>query len=689
MAEGRRQRSAHAARLLGSSVVTVLGSQAVDMPDGYLGAADSMTTFALGYAGFLLLASVLLGWALLAGRGWARPITAALFSLNLGLFVPAFDADAVVAGLIVSWHLVLVLRQFFFAEVSEGRERRNAALPAVGWSARADEACARWGPAARHLLAVAFVSTVGVVGYRLTQTPLARLVCLGFDLVAVGVSAPLLVLLFRAGRRVPAVGAALLAGAPFFVSAPSVAFTFLAAYQVIALYLLVSQESVFDELTRFFFARPALLAGLTFVVLILGGTLALSFPAASASGLPIAPIDALFTSTSATCVTGLIVLDTPVDLSPFGHVVVLVLIQVGGLGILVLSTFATILLGERLGLRGCLALARTLETRGPGAAFRLTRFIVLATLVIEAVGGLLLAPSFSRHGLSFGESLWRGLFHAVSAFCNAGFALQSDSLMLFQDDPFALAVVAILITLGGIGFLVLATSLSVVARRGPERLDLQTKMVLFTSLALVVVGFVAILGVEWDGSLSAFDVDGKLTHAMFQSVTLRTAGFNSVDMGQLERGTVLLMQVLMFIGASPGGTGGGIKTTTLLVMLASVRAIARGRSDVELFRRRVPRDVVYRSLAITFVSLAVAVLALFVLLLSQNQSFEALAFEVTSALGTVGLSLGATPLLDPLGKLIIVLVMFVGRLGPLTTALVFGRVRDSRASYPDARVMVG
>ena len=428
---------------------------------------------------------------------------------------------------------------------------------------------------------------------------------------------------------------------------------------------------------------------LSFAAVIALGTLLLSFPLAAAGGQRLAVLDALFTATSATCVTGLTVLDTASAFSPFGHAVILGLIQVGGLGIMVLSTFATLLVGGRLGLKGGQALSESLGTSGAMRADRLVMFVVLSTLGIEAVGALALTSSFLWHGFALGEAIWRGVFHAVSAFCNAGFSLQGDNLIAFQRDPVFLLVVSALITLGGIGFLVL-TGVWLRLRTGrPGPLWMSVQVVGWASLALVLLGALLIGWNEWNASLAGLPWGHKLVNALFHSVTTRTAGFNSTDMGALGAGTPLLMMVLMFIGGSPGGTSGGIKTTTLVILLGCVRAISRGENRVVLFRRQVGQAAIFRAVVILLLALGIWLVALLVLQMTQRLPFEALAFEVASALGTVGLSLNTTPLLDPTGKLIIALVMFAGRLGPLTFALLWSRTREGHVGYPEAPIPVG
>jgi trk system potassium uptake protein TrkH len=383
------------------------------------------------------------------------------------------------------------------------------------------------------------------------------------------------------------------------------------------------------------------------------------------------------------------VLDTPNDFSTFGQVVILMLIQVGGLNIMVLSTFAAILLGRGLGLKGERALGELLDLQAVRSAYRLIVFIVVATLVVEGLGAVALAAAFFGHGHSLGQAAWGGLFHSVSAFCNAGFALQSDSLVEFSGDPLVLLTMATLITLGGLGFAVLAFAWLRVSGMKRIGLAVQVKVVLASSLVLVLVGAVVFGTVEWSRSLEGMDVVDRVVNTVFQSVTARTAGFNSVPFDALHPASILMMMILMFIGASPGGTGGGIKTTTFAVLLSVIPAVARGRSHVVLFGRRLTLETVFRSAVIAVVGALLVLAGALLLLVSQEGSLDGLFFEAVSAFGTVGLSLGVTSSLNGFGKIVVIGVMLAGRIGPLALALLLGRSAESRVEYPEARLMVG
>jgi trk system potassium uptake protein TrkH len=682
----RSQRRLGAARLAGAAVSGLLGQLAVDMPGGYFGPADSTTVEGRWYAVVVVLLAVIGSDAYLSRRRWLPLVVPVLYALNVGAFIAPLASDPVVAGLVLAWNLVL-LGRFLFPRST------TASVRIAATEIDAGDDLGRWLlvnlPAARHLAAVALATTLAVVGFEISAIAAVQLLTLGVDLAVMAVLTPFLLRLARHGERLPWLPLLLSLAAFPAVVRPALSLSLLAASLAIGLALLVSHTPLFRELLDHFFGRPALLVLASFAALIAVGTVLLSMPVASAARNGIDPVDAFFTATSASCVTGLIVLDTPNDLSLFGQLVVLALIQVGGLNIMVLSTFAAIMVGRGLGLRGEAAIAELLDIRESRSAYRLIVLIVVTTFTIEAAGALALAAMFLRHSMGWVEALWKGVFHSVSAFCNAGFALQSNSLIPFQRDPAVLLTIGFLITLGGLGFAVLAFAWLRVAGRRKIGLAVQVRVVLVASAILVAVGWLTFAALEWESSLAGLPVSDRVLNALFQSVTCRTAGFSSVAYDSLHPATALLMIFLMFVGASPGGTGGGIKTTTVVVLLSALPSAARGRPDVVLFRRRIAAGTVYRSTAIAVVAVLVVAVAAMVLLASQQGGFESILFEVVSAFGTVGLSLGATATLDGFGKVVVALVMLAGRVGPLALALLFGRGGEARVGYPEASLMVG
>jgi trk system potassium uptake protein TrkH len=427
---------------------------------------------------------------------------------------------------------------------------------------------------------------------------------------------------------------------------------------------------------------------LSFGVTILVGTLLLSLPAASADGKGIGLLNAYFTASSATCVTGLVVVSTGADLSLFGQLVVLALIQIGGLGLMTMTTFVFLLMGRRITLRSRLLIQESLGQSNLAGLVRLIKSILLFTFISEAVGAILLGLWFSRTMPPL-QAAYFGLFHAVSAFCNAGFDLFGDSLVRFASDPVVVIIITALIIAGGLGFLVLR---NLGYRRQEGRLTLHTQVVLRTTLALLAVGFVVILLVERDnpGTLGRLPLHGRILSAWFTSVTPRTAGLNVVPTELLRPATLLLMLALMFIGASPGGTGGGIKTTTAWVVLQSVWTTIQGRREIDSAGRSLPREIADRAVAIAAISMGLVLVVAAILLTTESQPFLPVLFETVSAFGTVGLSMGVTPTLSALGRVLIALTMLAGRVGPFTLVVALATRRPpADVHLPEERVLVG
>lgn len=439
--------------------------------------------------------------------------------------------------------------------------------------------------------------------------------------------------------------------------------------------------------------------------LAIGAGSAMLYLESFSSGMPVRWVDALFTITSATCVTGLATLDTGTAFSLTGQLIILSFIQLGGLGIVTLSSGLLLLLGHRPSFSERSVATETfgLPTHIPWQ--RLLRRVIAYTFTIEAIGAALLYLRFSAlYPGEPGRAWYVAIFHAISAFCNAGFSLFPDSLERFRYDPLVNLVIMALIILGGIGFFVLEEIRAWIWRRlsgKTWRWSLHTRVVLVMSAALIVAGAVLLFALE---SFNPRMLDapwyGRLWPAFFQSVTSRTAGFNTVPIGGMTNASLMLVILLMFVGGSPGSTAGGIKTTTLAILLMVVWSRMRGRADTEAAGRRIPQDLVVKSIAVTL-AFAFAVV-LFTLLLQVTEvggaapdaavrgRFFELTFESMSAFGTVGLSMGVTPTLTTVGKLLIALAMFAGRLGPLSFALsLLGELRGPAYHYPEERVMIG
>lgn len=449
---------------------------------------------------------------------------------------------------------------------------------------------------------------------------------------------------------------------------------------------------------EYFLSSPARTAVVSFATVILLGTLLLCLPVSSETGQWTAPVDALFTSTSAVCVTGLIVKDTPVYWSFFGEMVILVLIQMGGLGIMTLGAFLAVIVHQAVSLQ-FQDMMIDLQDVEQEDVWAIIRFICILTVIMEVIGAALLYFSWSGHFESAANCAYVSLFHSISAFCNAGFSLYSDSLVRYQGSVATNIIVAGLIVMGGIGFVVIHDlrdflTWHLFSRRGKSpTLSTHSKLALTVTGILLVVGFVIILVVGSRNGMQDLPWKERILAAMFQSVTPRTAGFNTIPLGpdKIAGATAFLLMGLMFIGGSPGSTAGGIKTTTLGVMISSVTATLKGRPRSEMFHHSVRRETVHRVASILLLSLAALAGGVFLLLLTEEAAgFLEVLFEATSAFGTVGLSLGLTDELSYLGRLIITGLMFLGRLGPITMALSIAEVQDKAPySYPDAHIMVG
>jgi trk system potassium uptake protein TrkH len=439
---------------------------------------------------------------------------------------------------------------------------------------------------------------------------------------------------------------------------------------------------------------PAQLLAVSFIALIAAGTLLLTLPWAS-QGERLPVVDAFFTATSAVCVTGLIVVDTPNALSIFGQVVVLLLVQIGGLGYMAVTTVVGVALGRQLSMQERLTLSEAFNVQNMDGLVRFVLTVLKLTLAFEGVGALILTVHWaSDYGL--GRAAYYGVFHAVSAFNNAGFALFPDNLMRFRGDWVVNLVITSLIIVGGLGFVVLT---EIGRRRQIRSFSIHTKLVLLVTAGLLI-GSTAIVGlVEWHNprTLGALGAGEAFLAAWFQAVVTRTAGFNSVDIAALAPATLFLMMVLMFIGAAPGGTAGGVKITTFSITAASLWAMVRGDEEATLLRRRLTSSTVARAFSICLLAFFGVNVVTGILLLTERRELLPTLFEATSAFGTVGLSMSESGDVVSLssrftvvGKILIAALMFFGRVGPLTLAVAVAQ-RRSKASirYPEGKILVG
>ncbi|MBQ3270652.1 MAG: Trk family potassium uptake protein [Clostridia bacterium] len=443
-------------------------------------------------------------------------------------------------------------------------------------------------------------------------------------------------------------------------------------------------------------ARPAEgVLAFGFLAVILLGTALLALPAATRDGRSIGAFDSLFTATSAVCVTGLVAVDTGTTFSPFGQAVLLALIQVGGLGFMVFATMIFMALGRKLSLKGRMLVRESMNGASLSGLSGLAWRYLLLALGIESAGTLLLSLRFVPL-FGWKRGAWMALFHAVSAFCNAGFDLfgRFASLTAFAGDPLVLLTVAGLIVFGGLGFSVILETLR--NRQGFRALSLHARIVLLLTPALLVAGtgFFVLAERSNAATLASQGVGGRVLNAFFQSVTLRTAGFNTIDQSALRDGSKLFSALLMAIGASPASTGGGVKTTTVAVVFFLMRSVVRGEGEVNIARRRLSNDTARRALAVAALFVGVLLAGTLAIALIEDGRFSLadILFEAASAMGTVGVSAIGTPNLSAASRAVLLPMMFLGRVGPLTLAVALAR-RQGRAhaasKYPEERIMIG
>jgi trk system potassium uptake protein TrkH len=446
--------------------------------------------------------------------------------------------------------------------------------------------------------------------------------------------------------------------------------------------------------------NPAQTVLLSFVTVILIGTLLLMLPFSTSDQTRLGFIDSLFTSTSAVCVTGLIVVDTATRFSIVGKIIILLLIQIGGLGIMILSYFGTFMFRRTLSLERKLLASYILDERDMSALVGTLRSIIVSTFIIEGIGFIALFASF-RPGMERGiEALSYAAFHSVSAFCNAGFSLFSDNLMGFKSNFPITFTIAVLIILGGLGFTVLMELYHLISDRfrgissgrlrKQYRISLNTKVVLIGTGVLLLLGILVIYPFEHRNSLMEYGVGTQYLAAFFQSVTLRTAGFNTIPFESLNRYTYLVMILFMFIGGASGSTAGGVKVNTVAIIGGYVRSIVDNRDDVTVFNQTLSKDLVNRALFIVFVYAVVIFSSTLILSITEDFETVPLLFEIVSAMGTVGLSAGLTPMLSLTGKIVIITLMFIGRVGPLTVVVSLSQTKKAAGvSFPRGTVALG
>ncbi|MBJ7296586.1 MAG: TrkH family potassium uptake protein [Nostocales cyanobacterium LE14-WE4] len=436
---------------------------------------------------------------------------------------------------------------------------------------------------------------------------------------------------------------------------------------------------------------------LGFVAVILLGAILLTMPFSTGNGNWNDPIVALFTSTSAVCVTGLAVVDTGTEFSFLGQLFIALLAQIGGLGYMTTTTFLMLLIGRKFDLRQKVAIQQALDRPGMSGSSQIIRSIIATTLLFELTGVFLLMIVFVPEK-GWQEGTWLAIFHSVSAWNNAGFSLFKDNLIGYQSSPLVIITIGCLIIFGGIGYQVILDMYlwlrdRIVKKTSYLVFSLDFKVATSTTLILLVLGTIAILFVEIrnDSVFGQLSLSDKILAAWFQSVSTRTAGFNSIDIGKMTNAGLFIMIALMFIGASPGGTGGGIKTTTLRVLTSCTNAILQGKEEVLLYNRKIAISLILKAVGVVFGSLATVIVATVLISITDPKlAFIQILFEVVSAFGTVGLSTGITATISTAAKLILILTMYIGRVGVLLLmSSILGDPRPTRIHYPEENLLVG
>lgn len=455
-----------------------------------------------------------------------------------------------------------------------------------------------------------------------------------------------------------------------------------------------SPKTILSQLPTFRLL-PGQIVALAAAGLILIGTILLLLPWSTPDSVDLRFLDAMFTATSAVCVTGLIVMDTPTEFTMFGQLIILMLIQIGGLGYALMATLILLALGHRIGLRDRMMLVESLSVSDMGEAVRYVKIVAVATVILEGLGALFLTLRFAQD-MAWGQALYAGIFHSISAFNNAGFALFSDSLISYQADIPINLIVTILVVLGSIGFLVFQDTWDNITGKR-FRFQTHTKLVVVVTLVLLMVGTLGITILEWNNTqtLQPLSLGERIAVAHFHTVS-RTAGFTTIDIGGMQDATLYFLLLLMTIGGSPGSMSGGIKTTTFAIIWLTIWAVLWRKADVEVFNRRIPKDLVVRAFVLCILAFTTITLFTLALAFTEEKPFLSIMFEVTSAMGIVGMSLGDgdtrsfSALLTDFGKLIIILSMLLGRFGPLLIGLfAVQSTIPARYRYPESRVLIG
>lgn len=433
--------------------------------------------------------------------------------------------------------------------------------------------------------------------------------------------------------------------------------------------------------------NPPMVLSLGFAILITVGGLLLSLPFFTKSGQATPLVDSLFVAASASCVTGLTPVNTLEHWNTYGHIIIIILIQIGGLGVMSLASIIPLILGKKIGMKSRQILKEQLNVESLEGMIVLFKYVLAFTFATEILGAILLSIKFvPLYGA--GKGVWYAVFHSISAFCNAGFDILGDSIYPFREDLLINLTLCALVIVGGLGFVVTS---ELFRRRSFKKLSTHSKLVLMVTAILLIFGTLMFLFLEnEDGVLQYESLKGSILESFFQSVVARTAGFYSVDLSKIKDSTALMLMGLMFVGGSPGSTAGGIKTTTLGVLFLSTHAVVRGESEPVVFGRHISTETVRKALAIFLVSIVIILSVSFMLTITESAPLVDILYETVSALATVGASKGITPQLTDAGKNLITLCMYLGRIGPMTMAFAFGmKAKKSLIRYPESFISIG
>ncbi|MCD3217745.1 Trk family potassium uptake protein [Clostridium botulinum C] len=434
---------------------------------------------------------------------------------------------------------------------------------------------------------------------------------------------------------------------------------------------------------------PVQTLAIGFFIVIMVGTMLLMLPIASKSGVITPFVDAFFTSTSAVCITGLTTLNTAGYWNYFGTTIIIILIQVGGLGFMSFTTLIALLLGKRITLKERLVMQEAMNSFSLQGLVKLAKYILIFTFSVEGIGALFLSTKFiPRYGLLKG--IYFSLFHSISAFCNAGFDLTGDSLVPYANNTVVILTISLLIIVSGLGFAVWA---EIYNYKGVEKISTHSKVAISMTMFLVIAGWGLMYLFEMKNpqTIQHMSIKGKLLSSLFASVSPRTAGFYSMSLPDMTLAGKVLTMIFMFIGGCPGGTAGGVKTTTIGILLMTVICVIKNREDTQIFERTIGKNLVYKSFVIVTIAMGVVIMDTMILSFTETgSSLEYILYEVTSAFGTVGLTLGLTPHLSIVGKFLICATMYIGRIGPLTLVMALSSKKDkSLIKYPDGKILVG